>query len=190
MKKVEFNEEDLGFEEINKVVNKVRAFVVNKKTGKVLLVHYAELYMLPGGSIDKEEDVLAALEREIVEESGIVIREEDAVPFLEIDSYDKNYFDRKNGFINRLTKTIFFEVITDQDIDADKKKLTESEKEAGHSIFYVQLGEMNDLIQNNQTTNPKRKQFDREILVALSEYLEFKKMELGIVKDGKILVKR
>lgn len=174
MKKVEFNENNLKKEEIDKVVRKVRAFVIDENTNQVLLVHYAGLYMLPGGSIDKGEEVHVALEREILEESGMEIDCSFLEPFLKISSYDKNYFDRKSGTINRLTETLFFEVVTNQGIDESKKKLTTSEKESNHHIFFVSLDEMRKLICENQTDNPKRKQFDREILLALDEYLEYK----------------
>lgn len=188
MKQIEFNENNLGPEDITKTVKKVRAFVVNEEKNQVLLVYYAGLYMLPGGSIDKSEDVLTALSREILEESGIEIDATEAVPFLKIESYDKNYFDRKNGLINRLTETFFFEVKTTQDIDESKKKLTASEKEQKHSIFLVDLNEMQALVESNQTDNPKRKQFDREILVALNEYLEYKN---SIANSGiKVLAKK
>ena len=96
--------------EIDKVVRKVRALVINNKTKEILLVHYAGLYMLPGGSIDNGETEIEALRREVLEESGIEIEDQQAVSYLLINSYDRNYFDRKSGNVNRLTQTIFFEV--------------------------------------------------------------------------------
>lgn len=175
MKKIIFNEDSLVDEEIDKIVNKVRAFVINQETNEILLVHYAGLYMLPGGKIDNGEDNLEALKREISEESGIEIECKKAIPYLEIKSYDKNYFDRKSGTINRLTKTTFYIIRTNSKIETSKKRLTESEKAKNHSISFVTLEEMKYLIENNKTTNSKKKQFDREILIALSEFIAFAK---------------
>ena len=116
MKQIVFNEDNLTDEEIDKVTRKVRGLVFNNK-GQALLVRYAGLYMLPGGSIDEGESIKDALRRELSEEAGIEIPFLSQDPFLEISSYDKNYFDRKAGIINRKTQTVFFEVNTDQEIN-------------------------------------------------------------------------
>lgn len=177
MKQIEFNEGKLTEEEIDKVVEKVRALVLNTRTQEALLVCYAGIYMLPGGKVDGNETEIEALKREILEESGIEISEEQATPYLVINSYDKNYLDRKEGKINRLTKTTFFEVRTDKDIDKTKIKLTESEKEKELTIEYKALPIMRYLIETNTSNNPKRKQFDREILTALNEYTQMKQRD-------------
>lgn len=71
---------------------------------------------------------------------------------------DKNY--RKNGKINRLTKTMFFGVNTDQDIDETKKMLTESEKkrEPYHRDlhFYVKCSIINKLKVSLELRNSSR----------------------------------
>ena len=175
---IEFNEDNLTINEINKTTSKVRGIVINTNTNQILLVNYAELYMLPGGKVDAGETNYEALKREILEESGIEI--EEAQQFLEINSYDKNYYDRKSGVINRLTKTRFYIIETDKDIDESKKVLTESEINKKHTISYVDLDRVEDLVKNNQTSNSKRKQFDREILTAILEY----KKEIKVKKKS------
>lgn len=177
MKQIDFNETKLTDTEIDKVVRKVRALVINNKTKQMLLVHYAGLYMLPGGSIDNGETEVEALRRELLEEAGIEVESHQTVPYLLINSYDRNYFDRKSGNINRLTQTTFFVVSTNQNIDETKKKLTESEKEKNHTIKYMNLSVARYLIETNPTDNPKRKQFDREILTALNEYTRMKQRD-------------
>ena len=154
MKQIDFNETNLTDTEIDKVVRKVRALVINNITKQMLLVHYAGLYMLPGGSIDNGETEVEALRRELLEEAGI----EEAIPYLLINSYDRNYFDRKSGNINRLTQTTFFKVSTNQNINENKKRLTENEKEKNHTIKYMNLSVARYLIETNSADNPKRKQ--------------------------------
>ena len=92
---IEFNEDNLSLNEVDKTTNKVRGIVINTNTNQILLVNYAELFMLPGGKVDEGETNEEALRREILEESGIDIEKEKINPFLEIHSYDKNYYDRK-----------------------------------------------------------------------------------------------
>ena len=96
MEKITFNyKENIEYQ---KVKDKVRAVTLNKD-GRALLVKYAGLYMLPGGKIDENETEKEALRREILEESGIDIfldtDIENAEPFLEIKTYNQNYYDRK-----------------------------------------------------------------------------------------------
>ena len=177
MKQIEFNTEKLKAEEVEAVTKKVRALVINKHTQKALLVRYAGLYMLPGGSVDEGETEVETLKREVLEEAGIEITEEQLRPYLLINSYDRNYVDRKKGTINRLTKTIFYEVSTDKEMDETKKNLTESEKENNYTIEYTNLSVMHYLIETNKTDNPKRKQFDREILTALNEFAQMKEID-------------
>ena len=60
--------------------------------------------------------------------------------------------------------------------------LKESEKEKNHTIKYTNLSVVRYLVETNPTGNPKRKQFDREILTALNEYTRMKQRyvsELG-----------
>lgn len=169
MKQIEFNEDKITMSDIDKVTNKVRGIVLNTDNNQILLVNYAGLFMLPGGKVDEGESDYEALKREIVEESGIEIDEE-VYPFLQINSYDKNYYDRKSGVINRLTRTLFYIIETTKEIDDSKKVLTESEKKKKHTISYVDLDSLENLVENNETNNSKRKQFDREILTVINEY--------------------
>lgn len=173
---IEFNEDNLSLNEVDKTTNKVRGIVINTNTNQILLVNYAELFMLPGGKVDEGETNEEALRREILEESGIDIEKEKINPFLEIHSYDKNYYDRKNGVINRLTKTIIYIIETDKEIDISQKTLTQSEKEMNHRIRYVDINRVEELVKENKSINEKRKQFDREILLVLDEY---KKINMG-----------
>lgn len=168
---VEFNEDNLTPDEIDKTTTKVRAFIYNPITDEAIIVHYAGLYMLPGGKVDYLETNREALIREIKEETGIQIRPEEITPYLVMNSYDKNYYDRKDGVINRHTKTIFYKIITTASIDETKKHLTESEIAKKHKVAYVPLHNMKNLVESNDTTNSKRKQFDREIIIAINEFL-------------------
>lgn len=172
MKTIKFNyNKDVVYD---RTVNKVRAIVLNKE-GKALIEKYAGLYMLPGGSIDDGETELMALKREIQEESGIDIDIETAEKFLQINSFDENYYDRKEKRnINRNTNTAFYFVETDKEIDFNKRQLTQSEKENGHIIKFENLSKIPYLVQTNETDNKKREQFDREILTVLKEFVIYR----------------
>lgn len=174
MKKIEFNKDNLEEKDIDKVVKKVRGIILNKK-GQALIAKYADVYLLVGGSIDEGETPQEALEREIKEEASITTNIKGKEPFLEIESYDKDYYDRKEKRkLNRLTITQYYETVTEQEIDENKQTLTESEKQNEFKIWFENLSKIQYLVEQNVTENPKRKIFDREILTVLREFAKYK----------------
>lgn len=174
MKVIKFNKENVTKEEIDKVVQKSRGIIINQE-GKALIVKYAGLYMFPGGKIE-EENPINALKREVLEESGMeqINFEED--PFLKIESYDKDYYDRVIGKnITRLTETYFYYGTTKQTINIDKQILTQSEKEKDFSISFQNLSVIQYLAENNQTENKKKENFNRELFTAMREFANYQK---------------
>lgn len=172
MKNIKLNyNENIKYE---KEINKVRAVVLNKE-GRALLVHYAGLYMLPGGKIEENETQEEALKREIAEETGIEIEPSQAEKFLVINSYSENYYDREQKKeINRITNTNFYFITTNQDIDLTHTHLTESEKEGDQKVKFENLSIIPYLVQNNKSNNKKREQFDIEIQTALKEFINYR----------------
>lgn len=186
MKQIVYNGSNLTDGEIDRVVNKVRGVVINKK-GQIMLCKNAGIYLLPGGSIEENEDAAEGLKREIFEEGGeMEIDESRTTPFLQIKSYNRNYYDRKlKRYTNRLTVTSFFETYTENDIIPEKLHLTESEKEKGFMPFFTNLSSVDYIVSSNPTKdNEKRGEFDREILTVLREYALFKKQEKDLGKDS------
>ncbi len=173
MKKIEFNKNLVTKEEVDRTVRKVRGIILNKK-GRALLVKYKGIYMLPGGSIE-EENKKEALQRELLEEAGIdSVRLEDA-PFLKLESYDRNYYDRKlQANITRLTETYFYFGETIQNVNKEKQNLTESEEKGDFSISFENLSVIEYLVEHNETDNPKKENFDREILTVLREFKKYR----------------
>lgn len=176
MKIVKYNEDHLLEEEIERKVQKTRGVILNEQ-GKALLVKYAGILMLPGGKIE-EEKTIEALKREILEESGIeriALKEE---PFLRIDNYNRNYYDRKLGkHINRLTVTYFYFGETKEKINEEKQILSQNEKSGNFSISFENLSVIRYLIENNKTDDIKRKNFNREMLTVLNEFVSYRRGE-------------
>ncbi len=182
MKIIEFNQKHITKEEIDKSVRKARGIILNKK-GKALLVKYKGIYMLPGGSIE-EENEKEALQRELLEEAGIEsVKLEDA-PFLKLESYDRNYYDRKlQKDITRLTETYFYFGETQEEVNKEKQNLTESEEKGDFSISFENLSVIEYLVEHNETDNPKKGNFDREILTVLREFKKYREEQERETKE-------
>lgn len=176
MRIVEFNNTNLTEQEIVRTVNKVRGILINEK-GQALITKYAGIYMLPGVSIEDGESPQTALKKEIFEETGIKnIEIEKDSNFLQIISYDRNYYDRKfKRPINRKTITNFYIANTKETIDVLEQNLTESEKNNGFEAKFENLSIIPYTIEINTTkNNPKRDNFDREILTVLREFAQYR----------------
>lgn len=177
MKTIQYNENNLEECKVDRTVRKVRGLIFNKK-GEVLLCNYAGVYLLPGGSIEEGETITQAFLREAKEETGIDIDYTKVVPFLQIKSFNGNYYDRKyKKEINRLTETTIFEAKTDLDIALTDRELTESEKENGFNAKYVKIQNIPTLLQENKTNNPKVSVFNKELITVLDEYSKWKEKQ-------------
>ena len=72
--------------------------------------------------------------------------------------------------INRITHTKIYFIKTDQDINEQKKKLTQSEIQENHQIRFENLSVIQYLVETNQTDNIKNSDFKREMPTTLREF--------------------
>lgn len=178
METVIYNTGNLAKDEIDDCVKKARAVLVNNKN-EVLLARYANMYMLPGGSVDtKKESFAQGLERELQEETGLENYEMDPEPFLVIHDYIRNYPKRDDsGTTNRYTETQFFLVRMNETTHLTKKHLTASEQEKGFTTRFVPITLLSTLIQMTPSDNAKNVYFVRELLTVLDHLPEtYKKL--------------
>ena len=97
---------------------------------------------------------------------------------MEIKTYNQNYYDRKaDKKINRVRKTSFYALKTNQEIKIENQKLSESEKQKNLTVEFENLSVIEYKVQNNQTDNFRKEIVDREILTALKEYYNYKERE-------------
>ena len=91
MKRILINNKSLSKEELDYKVVRIKVFFVNSNN-ELLLAHNNDTYQLIGGHLKKDETMDECLKREIKEETGIYLRNV-STPFLNITTYDDNYFD-------------------------------------------------------------------------------------------------
>jgi len=156
------NTDNLEIKDIDQMTCKVRGIIL--EDDKIVFSKYADVFMLVGGKVDDGETNIEALKREIREETGAIISE-DATPFIRIESYLKNYYDRKKRkYINRLTITTYYFVNIVKFTD---KNLTDSECQLGLSVYKMDIDELRDLVVNYLSTNEKYDIFKNELLQVL-----------------------
>ncbi len=170
MKKTYNNPDNLSDEEIDLIVARVKALVINDKNE--ILVSYSDGgIQLVGGHVEEGEDVIQALKRETQEEVGIVLDDEDEISecFYETAYSTKNY---KGSGKNRKSIIYCFVVKTKKEINEDNTSLTESEiKNDLHSKF-VSFKEFENYA--NEVAQSSSKELNRgiakEIINVWNEY--------------------
>ena len=170
MEELVINEDNLQNEEIEIFEDKARALLVCDS--KLLVIDYGNTCLFPGGKIEKNEEDIDALIRELEEELGIIYTKEELSPLFKLKYYQKNYPTRNNKIKNRCITTSYY-IGKFKGINLNNTNRTESEKE---TTFDIKLISVDDLYErtNLLTENPRNIYFNKEMYNAL-EYFNQKR---------------
>ena len=177
MKTITFNDDNLSINDIEETVTKVRAIIVNEDN-EIVLARYNDLYLLPGGSVDNNENLNEALIRELKEETGMNFENTSLEPFVMVEQYNKAYPKRDDiNFSDRLSKTYYYLINTDEKINKRNMKLTLNELNHDFSAIRVNLNDIEKIVHNHFNDNPRNKYFKRELLAVIDYYKSYRKEE-------------
>ena len=165
MKKIIINDYMLKDEDIEKEVERVKGLVINSDN-KILLAFNNNTYQFLGGHLEKNEKKEICLQREIKEEAGIDVEVEDN-PFLNIITYDNNYFDTGIKVKNSI---YYYRIICDKMPDFSNTKYDELEIKSDFNLIYVNFFELENFIKNNLKNGLIDENIGREMLYALEVY--------------------
>lgn len=166
MKEIIYNEDNLKDSDINNVVERAKAIIVNSK-GEILLGYGNNNYQIIGGHAEEDETYKDCLIREIKEETGITIDNFDEKVILTIKYYCKDY-PSKN--VNTLFNANYYVIKTEQKPDLNLINLTKNEKEGSFKFKYISKESViNELVKTFDTC--KNKNTLKDTIHALIEYL-------------------
>ena len=144
--KIVINKKNLIPDDSWQEMRKVRAVIENEE-GCFAISHEAGKYIFPGGTCDKEEDNINAIQREILEETGIIIPKEGFKQILEIETMYDDAVDYRTKMVRpRHTITTYYYVKTNKSINEDNINLTDDEKDANFKISFVERKELLKLL--------------------------------------------
>ena len=170
MKEIIYNYEWLTENEINNVVERVKALIINSND-EILLGYADRTYQCVGGHVEEGESSMAALMRELKEESGLVFKDLDLKPYFRVKYYNRNY--PKEG-VNTLTINSYYVIRTDMLPDDSIRELTDYEKEWGYIVKYIHKDKVLDELRNS-LADAKKKNPVLDTIEAVSEFLKQEK---------------
>lgn len=165
MKEIIYNIDKLSDIDIDEVVIRTKALIINSKN-EILLGYSDNTYQFIGGHLEDDETINECIKREVKEETGIDI-DSNIDPFYKIVYYTKNYRDTDK---NRKNIIYYYYIYTDKEYDMDNTNLDEHEildhfvlkRISLDKVRGVLLGSVNDKRGNDVIVN--------EMITVIDEY--------------------
>lgn len=168
MKQIVTNKHNLTESDMTEVVKRVKVLLVNSNN-EVLLGYSHNNYQFPGGHVEEGETLVQTVNREIREETGIVLNNNDLEPFACAIGYYKDWPAEGK---NRKIEIYYYEVKTDELPNLDNAEYTEHEKEGGFELRYIPLSEVELVLKKNAEEFGDKKGIAREMIDLFRIYKE------------------
>ena len=167
MKEIIYNNDNLKTKDITEVVIRIKALVINNQN--IFLGNENNIYQFPGGHLENGETFEECLKREVLEETGIKITNEEIKgPFMKVTYLNKDWPEIGK---NRKSEIYYYLIETSKNPDMSKVKYTEHEKQGNFKVEFIPLNESIDVIENNIPKNEKNKVIAPDMIMAITEYL-------------------
>lgn len=167
MKEIIYNYDYLKEEDITELVIRTKALIINNKN--IILGNENNIYQFPGGHLEENETFEECLKREVLEETGIEIdNNEIKRPFMKVTYLNKDWPEVGK---NRKWKIYYYLIETSKIPNMSKVKYTEHEKQGNFKVESIPLSESINVIENNISKNEKNKVIAPDMIMAITEYL-------------------
>lgn len=167
MKEIIYNYDYLKDEDITETVIRMKALIINNKN--IILGNENNIYQFPGGHLEDNETFEECLKREVLEETGIEIdNNEIKRPFMKVTYLNKDWPEIGK---NRKAEIYYYLIETIKNPDMSKVNYTEHEKQGNFKIESIPLNESIKIIEVNIPNNEKNKVIAPDMIMAISEYL-------------------
>lgn len=165
MRQIFINDCFLKDEDIEFQVIRAKALIVNSRD-EVLIAHNNGTYQFPGGHKEDDETLEETLIREIKEETGIDI-EVDNGPFIQITTYDNDYFKTGKKVCNKI---YYYRILSDVVPNFYETNYDELECQTDFNLFYIKLDQLEGFLQKCIDEGSIEHSIGREMLLVLKEY--------------------
>ena len=145
MKQLITNKYNLTDSDMTEVVKRVKVLLVNSNND-VLLGYSYNNYQFPGGHVEENETLVQAVNREILEETGIELNITNIEPFACAIGYYKDWPAEGK---NRKIEIYYYEVKTDEKPNLENTEYTENEKNGNFELRYIPLLDVENVLKTN-----------------------------------------
>ena len=167
MKIVVHNDNNLTDADMEETVVRIKALLINGDY--IYLANADDTYQFPGGHLEENESYEECLKREVFEETGIIINNNDIKsPIMESILYWENSY----GEMNRKCETYYYVIPINTEPDLSKIKLTEREKKNNFHIDKVLIKDSIQILTDNLPKNYINNFITPDMIEAINEYLK------------------
>ena len=167
MREIVHNKDNLKDEDVTEVVKRVKVLIVNSKKEILLGYSYHE-YQFPGGHVEDKERLISAVNRELLEETGMKL-ELKIRPFAKMTNYYKDYPIKGN---NRKNEIYYYSIDSDRKINLNRTDYTDEEIDGDFVLEYVPLDEVEKILVDNAKKYGDKKGISNEMIEILKIYKE------------------
>jgi len=162
-----YNYNKLEDKDITEKIVRIKVLLINDNN--LLIGNALNVYQFPGGHLEANETFNDCLKREILEETGIELSDDELTePYFKISYLSKDWPEKNK---NRKDEIYYYVINTNKLPNLEKINLTENEKEHNFKLESIPLDNAIKIIQDNIPNNPKNRVISRDMIIALSLYL-------------------
>ena len=166
MKEIITNDYNLQEEDMTETIKRVKILLINSNN-EILLGYSHNEYQFPGGHVEDGESLIDAVNREVEEETGIILNIKELEPFVCSLGYYKDWPEINK---NRKIEIYYYEIKTDEKPNLVNTKYTNSEKEGNFELRYIPIDDIENNLINNAKIYEDKHGIAKEMLEVLKVY--------------------
>ena len=166
MKEIITNDYNLQEEDMTETIKRVKILLINSNN-EILLGYSHNEYQFPGGHVEDGESLIDAVNREVEEETGIILNIKELELFVCSLGYYKDWPELGK---NRKIEIYYYEIKTDEKPNLVNTKYTNSEKEGNFELRYIPINNIENELINNAKIYEDKHGIAKEMLEVLKVY--------------------